>query len=298
MDPTSLQQWIGRSEATTDVACAGPLDRLAALLDHENPPWPPAEVPPLGHWLSFLSCTRQSQLGEDGHPRRGGFLPPVRLPRRMWAGSRLHFDAPIPLGAPLERHSTIENVVAKSGKSGAMVFVTVRHDIKAAGQTAVREQQDIVYRELGAPAPGSGPEAGSGSKSAGAAEKSLLQASSGPSGAHAYSGRSADSIAERKCDAVELFRFSALTFNAHRIHYDRDYCRNVEGYRELIVHGPYVAMLLMDHFLRRAPGSRVTGFSFRAQQPLHAGESFRLCLAETARGADLWTLDAQDQVTM
>jgi len=138
VDIGKLKTWIGREERVRDVAASGPLEGLAALLDHHAPPWREGAVPPLGHWLYFLPRARQSALGEDGHPRRGGFLPPVPLPRRMWAGGDVSFHRPIPLGAALERVSTVEDVTARTGASGEMVFVTVRHTISADGERRSR----------------------------------------------------------------------------------------------------------------------------------------------------------------
>jgi 3-methylfumaryl-CoA hydratase len=274
-----LKSWIGRTETVDDVAAAAPLAGLAALLDHETPPWMEGEVAPLGHWLYFLPRARQSQMDADGHPRRGGFLPPVPLPRRMWAGSRVSFEFPIPIGAVLQRRSTIADVAIKSGRSGSMVFVTVRHEITVEGRCALREEQDIVYREM----PGA---AADNPKSPGAG------------GTATAAARPSQWTREITADPVQLFRFSALTFNAHRIHYDRQYTREVEGYPGLVVHGPFVAILLMDHFLRRMPKARVTGFSFRAQRPLYDSAPFSLCLDLGAGNAELWTVDNGAQTTM
>jgi len=260
-DLAHLKRWIGRTETTSDRADAGQLVGLAALLDHDTPPWIADEAPPLSHWLYFLARARQSELGEDGHPKRGGFLPPVDLPRRMFAGAKISFHARVPVGAALTRNSTIENVETKSGKSGAMVFVTVRHDIAADGAPALTEIQDIVYREA-SKAPASPP-----------VEPDT---------------RKSEITREIQPDPVLLFRYSALTFNAHRIHYDRPYCREVEFYPGLVVHGPLTATLLMDHFLRAHPGTRVKSFSFRAQRPLFDTAPFVLCLAHTEKGAELW----------
>ena len=261
MDIEHLRSWIGRTESASDRADAGQLAGLAALLDHGTSPWIEGEAPPLSHWLYFLTRARQSELGEDGHPRRGGFLPPVELPRRMFAGARISFHAPVPIGAALTRISTIENVEAKSGKTGTMVFVTVRHEIAANGTPALTEIQDIVYREaLKAPAsPRAEPDA-----------------------------RESEITWKVVPDPVLLFRYSALTFNGHRIHYDRTYCREVEFYPGLVVHGPLTATLLMDHFLRAHPGTRIKSFSFRARRPLFDIAPFGLCLAHTEKGAELW----------
>jgi 3-methylfumaryl-CoA hydratase len=260
---TELRDWIGRSEIAVDVATAGVYHRLAGVLDHETPPWPSGEAPPLGHWLNFLPEARQGDLGEDGHPKRGGFLPPVNLPRRMWAGSRLRFHAAIPFGEEIVRRSTILSVEPKSGRSGEMVFVTVEHAISAAGVLAVMEEQDIVYRE--APKPGA------------AAPAPASERSPKPDWTRVVTP-----------DPVLLFRYSALTYNAHRIHYDRDYARAEEGYPGLVVHGPLIATLLLDHYLRRHPQARIASFSFRAQSPLFDIAPFILNGRDNERGAELW----------
>jgi 3-methylfumaryl-CoA hydratase len=261
MDDAQYQAWIGRTETVADIATAAPLRGLAALLDHETPLAAGADIPPLAHWLYFLPDARQSAIDVDGHPRRGGLLPPVALPRRMWAGGRLEFHQPIPVGANIARRSTIASIAPKSGKSGAMLFVTVRHEVFAGESLALTEEQDIVYREAAtAPAP-----------------PSATPSPPPP----------ADHIREILPDPVLLFRFSALTFNAHRIHYDRDYAQNIESYPGLVVHGPLIATLLMDHFLRVNPGSRVQKFAFRAQRPLFDTSPFTLFSKSDATGADL-----------
>jgi 3-methylfumaryl-CoA hydratase len=262
---TDFTAWIGRTEAANDLATEAPLQGLAALLDHDAPPWRAGEVPPLGHWLYFLPKARQSQIGEDGHPFRGDFLPPTPLPRRMWAGSRLEFLAPIPLGAAIERRSEIRDVAEKTGASGTMLFVTVRHAVFANGVQAISEEQDIVFREAStAPTPAPGPFAGA---------------------------PGCDNARTMQADPTQLFRYSALTFNGHRIHYDRDYARDVEGYPGLVVHGPYMATLLMDHFLRRHPRAAVRKFAFRARRPIFDLAPFTLCLndAPNERGeTEVW----------
>lgn len=266
MNDTEFQAWIGRTETVTDIAAEGPLIRLAALLDHAEPPWAKGELPPLAHWLYFLPHARQSQLDGDGHPQRGGLLPMVPLPRRMWAGSRLEWHNPIEIGAALSRRSTILNITPKTGKSGLMVFVTVQHEIFAGDVLAVQEAQDIVYRDR--------PLAVAGQP-----------ASTPPSAPPQPAASHTRSIHP---DPVLLFRFSALTFNSHRIHYDRNYASDVEAYPGLVVHGPLIATLLMDHFLRHHPGRRPTSFSFRAQNPLFDSADFTLNSAPTQTGAQLW----------
>lgn len=267
--------WVGRSETRNDIAAPAPLAGLAALLDHDGAA--PATVPPLGHWLYFLPDARQSAIGEDGHPRRddAGLLPPVPLPRRMWAGGRIEFLAPIAVGAALSRTTTIAAIRPKRGASGDLLFVTLRHDIIANGIAAIREEQDLVYR---APA--------------------TAAAAPAPAAPTASDPEPADVVRTISPDPVLLFRYSALTFNAHRIHYDRDYARETEGYAGLVVQGPLIATLLMDHYVRAAPGAAPRRFSFRAEAPLVDGAPFDLCLAWQEGGGRLWARDAAGRTTM
>jgi 3-methylfumaryl-CoA hydratase len=274
MDITHLRKWVGRTETVEDTASAGQIAGLAALLDHAIPPWSVGEVPPLGHWLYFLPRAPQSDIGTDGHPKRGNFLPPITLPRRMWAGSRIAFRTAIEIGAAMTRRSRIVDISEKTGASGKMMFVTVRHEIATARGTVLTEEQDIVFRDApasreSARGPGSPDERGKGE------------------------------LTRRVTpDPTQLFRFSALTFNAHRIHYDRKYAKTVEGYPGLVVQGPFTAMLLMDHFLRANPGARVERFDYRAQRPLYHTTPFDLCLASTQDGAEMWALDPEGNVAM
>jgi 3-methylfumaryl-CoA hydratase len=261
----AISNFIGRQRTEHDIASVRSVGGLAALLDHENPPWTPRELPPLGHWLCFPPSVAQSKLGGDGHPLRtpDGLLPSVDLPRRMWAGSRIRFAKPILLGTPIDRRTTVIAAKPKSGRTGSMLFVTLKHEIiRADGSVAIVEEQDIVYREASRP-----------TASAPALEPAQL-ASAGPTRTVVP-------------DPTMLFRYSALTFNAHRIHYDSEYARNVEGYEALVVHGPYVATLLMDHVLRQHTGITVTSFSFRAKAAVFAGQSLLLQLVKTADGAEL-----------
>jgi 3-methylfumaryl-CoA hydratase len=260
MDIDHLRQWIGRSETSEDIASEGPLAGLAALLDRAES-WRDF-MPPLAHWLYFLPHARQSEIDVDGHARRGAFLPPIDLPRRMWAGGRLTFETDIPIGASIARRSTIADVTAKTGSTGTMMFVTVHHEILTKTGVAVREEQDIVFRE--APKPGT------------------------QSPHRSTEVESAEHSRRVTPDPTQLFRFSALTFNAHRIHYDRDYCRDVEGYPGLVVQGPFTAMLLMDHLRASLPDVKVRSFKFRAQSPLFDTAPFDLCLNAREGGVDLW----------
>jgi 3-methylfumaryl-CoA hydratase len=265
------QDWLGRTEEAADIAAAAPLHRLARLLDHETPPWRAGEVPPLGHFLFCLPDALSRDIGPDGHPRRGGFLPPVPLPRRMWAGSRIEFAAPVPLGAAIRRRSEIVSIEAKSGRSGALVFVAVRHEVFANSARALTETQDIVYREV---------------------------VTSAPTPSTPATAREADWRRQIVPDPVLLFRFSALTFNAHRIHYDRDYCQDVEGYPGLVVPGALTATLLLDLFLRHHPAATIATFHFRGMAPLFDTAPFWLCGRATEGGATLWAETETGQIAM
>ncbi len=268
--------WVGRSETRRDIATAAPLAGLAALLDHYPSAAATTTVPPLGHWLYFLPEARQSAIVDDGHPRRdnASLLPPVPLPRRMWAGGRVDFLAPIAIGAALTRVTTVDAIVPKRGASGDLLFVTLRHDIMADDVTAIREEQDLVYR---------GPAVG------GAALASITPPPQ---------LEPADAIRRVVPDPVLLFRYSALTFNAHRIHYDRDYARTAEGYAGLVVQGPLIATLLIDHAQRTMPDVAPKQFSFRAEAPLTDIAPFDLCLLREGRGARLWARDDTGRTTM
>jgi 3-methylfumaryl-CoA hydratase len=245
-ESTEFRNWIGRQSVRRDVAAVAPLRSLFALLD--RPFDQPAMLPPLGHWLYFLPDAPQSSLGPDGHPRLGGDLPELNLPRRMWAGSRIDFLASIPMGSALERTTTIRSIVRKQGAGGALAFVGLRHEIAVAGQVALIEEQDLVYREP-----------------AGSASLARATRDAGLPGTDAI-------VRIRSCDAAMLFRFSALTFNAHRIHYDRSYAMDVEGYGGLVVQGPLQAMLLIDMFAGAFPDRDVKRFAFRANAPLLDGD--------------------------
>ena len=276
MDLKTLQTWVGRSESRSDLVTAAPLAGLAATLDRDDPP--PAEgtpVPPLWHWLYVLPQAPAHEIGDDGHPRRGGFLPPVPLPRRMWAGGRLVFERPLRVSERVERESTILSVDGKQGRSGTLVFVTVQHRYRAGGDVALTEEHDIVYRD--APQPGAAPAA--------------------PPPAPAP----ADAAFERQVvlDPVLLFRYSALTFNGHRIHYDRPYVTGVEGYPGLVVHGPLIATLLLDLLRRQQPDAAVRRFEFKALRPLFDIHPFSVCGRPEGAGAfALWARDHEGALAM
>lgn len=261
MEP--IDGWQPVTLEQEDDLVAAPLRRLAALFDHDGAHWAAGTLPPLAHWLYFLPEAPQSQLGRDGHPAHGALLPPVDAPRRMWAGGRLTFHAPLRIDTRTTRTSTVSDVRVKEGKSGRLTFVTVRHEIAAEGAVAVVEEQDLVFRQ---PGPGTPPPA-------------------------APDPRRADAARALVPDATMLFRFSALTFNAHRIHYDRDHAVNEESYPDLVVHGPMQAMLLADHLLRAHPGRALGTFSFRGVRPLFVDRTMTLNRTG-GEDATLWTTDA------
>jgi 3-methylfumaryl-CoA hydratase len=244
-----LRDWVGRTQSVRDVITAVPADLLAASLDRDDPPYREGDaLPPNWHRLYFLSAARPGDVGEDGHPARGLFLPPVPLPRRMFAGGRIVWHRPLRVGDAVTRVSEITQVEGKEGRSGHLVFVTMRQRFLIGDTPAMEETQDIVYRE--------------------AASASSAAASAVPAVETAPWQR------EIRPDPVLLFRYSALTFNGHRIHYDHPYVTQVEGYPERIVHGPLIATFLLDLVRREAPHARVVAFSFRAQRPLFCGAPF------------------------
>jgi len=274
LDTASLHEWLAKTESRDDVVSAVPIAALSATLDRpDSAPQPGDALPPLWHWLYFLPLHRQSDIGPDGHPKRGGFLPPVELPRRMWAGGSLEFHRPLRVGEAIRRVSTITSIDAKQGRTGPLVFVKVRHEISNAAELAIVETHDIVYR--GQPTPGEPVPA------------------SRPAPAEWDFGRAIVP------DDVLLFRYSALTFNGHRIHYDRRYVTEVEGYPGLIVHGPLIATLLVDLLRRNLPGAELAAFEFRALKPLFdtAPFSVRGAAADT-RTVMLWAEDSSGALAM
>jgi len=251
-DIEHLQMWLGKTVEIEDTLMLGHTRLMAATVNDPTDFKQGDSLPPTWHWLYFHEATPTPQLGPDGHAPRGGFLPPVPLPRRMWAGSRFIFSRPLTLGQKAIRRSTIKSITSKQGRSGQLCFVVVAHEIKMDGELCLTEEQDLVYRE--APQPG-----------ASATEKTVKPASS-------------EAVWSERVqpNPVWLFRYSALTFNGHRIHYDVDYCREVEGYPGLVVHGPLIATLLLDQFRHRSPDSTISTFNFRAMSPLYDVSPFTL----------------------
>lgn len=256
------EEWVGRTETVDDDMATAPARAVAATLDDTSTRLNQGDaLPPLWHWFYFLPMAPQSRLGIDGHPERGGFMPPVPLPRRMFAGSRLRFIRPFLMGKPASRNGVIKNVVSKTGRSGSLAFVTVGYSFVQDGEVCIEEEQDIVYREAGG-------------RVAAPEEVELPAVDPG-----AWSRTVVP-------DPRLLFRFSALTFNAHRIHYDRSYASSEEGYPGLVVHGPLTAVLLAELVRTHSP-RRMVAFSFRGQAPLFDLAPFRLVGIPSDSSVDL-----------
>jgi 3-methylfumaryl-CoA hydratase len=267
---------VGRSVEISDVMDPARAAALHAALGLEGPaPHAGDPLPPFWHWLYFWDAQKPDALGRDGHPKLGGFLPDMGLPRRMWAGGRLSFRRPVLLGAPAWKRSTIAAATRKDGRTGPLAFLTVRHEIGDASGAAVVESQDIVYREDPSPdAPGPAVEVAP-----------------------------TDEMHCRRwtANSTLLFRYSALTFNGHRIHYDLDYCREVEGYPGLVVHGPLLATLMLQLAEEALPG-RIASFTFRARSPVFHTEAFEVCAKPLFEGAEgdlaLWVRAADGRLAM
>jgi len=276
---THLQSWQGNSATARDTVTEAPLRALAATLDRDNPASAvDTEVPPLWHWLYFLPHARASDTGPDGHPKRGGFLPPVPLPRRMWAGGRLRWNTenPLCIGQAVEKISTIRQVTHKTGRSGDLLFVLVEHQFFNGNGLALTEEHDIVYRPI--PLPNALP----------------VPPQSPPLAKQAMWSRTIVP------DALLLFRYSALTFNGHKIHYDRQYVTEVEGYPGLIVHGPLIATLLLDLLLRYNPNTKIVAFAFKALRPTFDLHPFSVhgAYRNDGKTVDLWAQDHEGWLTM
>ena len=277
-----LRQWIGRAQDDDDVASLRQARLMAATLDRA-PPALGDVLPPLWHWIYALHAEPPGRLGRDGHPARGGFLPPVPLPNRMWAGGSVTFDTPLPIGAAFVKRSVVTAVERKLGRSGELVFVAVEHTLGAGGRRSIVERQDLVYRRPAAAA--GGPQGRPGAPAAAAeANASSAAPAATPSSAVA---RPDGVLLDRDwvADTTQLFRYSALTFNGHRIHYDADYCRQVEGYDGVVVHGPLIAtqLALLGADALAADGRALRRFDYRARSPVTLGHAGRVALRLEAR---------------
>lgn len=269
-DPKS---WIGKQAWRHDTLDPNRARAMEATLDRVPTLAPGDPLPPAWHWLYFWEIAPLSELGPDGHPARGRFLPPIDLPRRMWAGGRITFDAPLELGSHAQKTSTIADVTEKQGRSGPLAFVTVRHEIGADGQPpAIVEEHDIVYRE--------------------APQDSAPRPEPQPAPTNAVWRR------EVACDSVLLFRYSALTFNGHRIHYDEGYAREAEGHSGLVVHGPLLATLLLDLWVQDAGLPVPARFDYRAIAPAVVPETLTIAGKPAEVGGDLWAAGSDGRLCM
>ena len=270
-----LQAWIGKQQVLHDKISVMPLSAWSATLDRDDPtPDVSTALPPLTHWLYFLPIHLQRDIAQDGHPHKGGFLPPVPLPRRMWAGGRLHWHQNVCVGEDVKRISEIKSVTHKSGKSGDLIFVTVQHNIHNNNGLCLTEEHDIVYRP---PALATDP------------VPTLVPAPT----ACTY-------FRDVLIDEVVLFRYSALTFNGHRIHYDKNYVRQVENYPGLIVHGPLIATLLTDLIVRNN-SKALRSFSFKAVRPTFLCDkplTVHVSAIQKDDNIELWAQDEQGFITM
>jgi len=273
-DLDHLRQWIGRSTQATDVVTAQLTKGLRATLFMEiGEPSHGDAAPFTIHWCLGQPVYPMSELGPDGHPTRGGFLPPVPLPRRMWAGGELEFFEPLRVGDEVTRTSRIADVTMKTGSTGVLCFVSVDHLITTSRGAALRERQDIVYRDMSAAQPAA----------------PAKPAAPPPAATHRET---------HMADPVLLFRYSALTFNGHRIHYDRDYVTKVEGYPGLVFHGPMQAAFLVEFAAKLHGGTAPKKFVYRGVQPLFEGSEFSVNADDTSAGMGLWTANYEGQPTM
>jgi 3-methylfumaryl-CoA hydratase len=274
MTDFTWQEWVGRTEERLDWVSSAPITQLAATLDLENIRTEDGQpTRPLWHWLYFTPTAKQSDIGVDGHPNKGHFLPPIPLPRRMWAGSRVVFHEALRVGEKIRRVSRIARVESKQGRSGPLVFITVQHEIQQAGMLSIAEEHDIAYRDVASP----------------------NEAASG------HTLAPVDDTFSRLVipDPVLLFRYSALTFNGHRIHYDRPYATEVESYPGLVVHGPLIATLLLDLLHREIPEAKVKRFEFKGVSPLFDSNSFAVCGRKIdATHTALWAKNHKGQLAM
>jgi len=251
MPAVDLTDWLGNSEERQDQIVAFPANALSATLNYDVKYLDGSVLPPLWHWLYFLPIYRLDQANYDGHAALGGFLPPVKLPRRMWAGSRVSFLYDLTIGTEARKVSTIKSIQQKSGKSGDLVFVTVAHQVFQNDTCCIEEEHDIVYRSapnIHATAP------------------VLKTTDTPPEFSYVV-----------KPDPILLFRYSALTFNGHRIHYDQPFCIETEGYEGLVVHGPLLATMMLDLIRQNFPDAVVKYFQFRALAPVFDTMKFEVC---------------------
>jgi 3-methylfumaryl-CoA hydratase len=272
VDIEQLQQWVGKQETVEDGINVFPAQALAAALDRSELPTAGDRLPAAWHWLSFLQTPRAAATGADGHPEKGGFLPPIPFPRRMWAAGSLQVHKPVIIGEQASRTSEITAVTSKEGRSGSLVFVDVEHRVSQQGQLCIRETQNIVYRPApSAPAP-------------------LPPGQAAPD--------NPTTSRPLRADPVLLFRYSALTYNSHRIHYDRNYATGEEYYPALVVHGPLLATCLAGLAQDMRPDQELTRFEFRAIRPSFDSDSLWVEGRDENGDLSLWSRDAAGNIGM
>jgi len=271
VDAKALQVWVGRQNTAHDELRAFPAQGLAAALERGKSPTAGDPLPPAWQWLYFLDTPLASVTGSDGHPKATALLPPPPLPRRMWAAGGMRIEKPLRLGFPAQRRSTIQSIEAKSGKSGSLVFLHLAHEFLQDGSVCIREEQNLVYREMPA-----GPAAEAVGEPAPAA---------------------ADWTREIMPDPVLLFRYSALTYNSHRIHYDRPYATGQEFYADLVVQGPLLATLLLELCQAKLPHAAIRSFEYRAVRPTFVSQPFTVSGSQDGKALSLWSAQ-QGQLCM
>lgn len=265
----NLESWLGRSTSSEVVLDVAQANRMAVTLDRSPTFQLGDALPPAWHWLYFHDFIQASDLGQDGHPKLGLILPPVPLPKRMWASGNFVFYAPLRLGDRVQRTSVIRSITAKEGRSGLLYFVVIEHTLATGGVLNLVEEQTIVYREL-------------------ASETQISKAQA--------TTIHADYQQAYAFNSTALFRYSALTFNGHRIHYDVDYCRTVEGYPNLVIHGPLVATLLLDLYVQQQQPLR--WFRYRSKSPLFLPHSFTVNGKNEGENTRLWASNHEGGLAM
>lgn len=268
IDLDHLSMWIGREQRAVDHLDPFRARALAAALNRTRLPELGDPLPPSWHWIYFLDTPTGVGTAADGHPHKGGFLPPVPLERRMWASGCLDVSRQLRIGLPAEKVSTIRSLEVKQGRSGTLVFVNLEHRLQQQGEPCIREEQQLVYRSLPA------------------GQVALPRGETAP--------LNVDWSHTFQPEPVLLFRFSALTYNAHRIHYDRDYATRRELYPGLVVHGPLLATLLLELVSQQAPGCRVSQFRFRAVRPTFDLAPIHLRGRRQGKNVELWSADHEN----
>lgn len=271
---SQLREWVGKQAHSDDIITPRLVNEFRATFQPYLSQTGDGEAPLAIHWCLAPEIRPMAELGADGHVAKGGFLPPVSLPRRMWAGGKIEALDALRLGDAVARRSTVSDIELKTGRSGPLCFVTVSHELSSTRGIAIRERHDIVYRA-----------------------ESQGGASDEASDTHNVETRSADLEWQVDASSILLFRYSAMTFNGHRFHYDYPYATGVEGYAGLVVHGPLQATLLYN--LAALLGGRVPShFSYRGIKPLIAGQPFKVLGAKTDDGVACWTADAHGRTCM